>query len=270
MLVALTLVRQGVSSINVSGNPKLQVMPLHELAVLSSLTSIDCTDCPRLVSPPPKVAAMGGRHVVSFLHGVASRGVFCCDMPLVVTSPEDPLSPAGGTSLLFAGLTRAKAHDAGRRRLSADSNTRNRRGQKVPTADAGAEEAGEEVEGRVLRAEQWKPEEVKGWDKRLAFTVYDVGDDAGSARPHFYLGRAVYAVCWRVRPGGGAEKEVTDLLDTIQACAPRSSVVMFASDCETVSPEEAEEQIQAVKKAATRRLEGIRGKGEETLRVHDE
>ena len=60
-----TLVLDGVLvSLNLSGNTSLSALPVDELAAVSSLRSIECLGCPRLFSPPPEIAAQGGKAVM--------------------------------------------------------------------------------------------------------------------------------------------------------------------------------------------------------------
>jgi hypothetical protein len=51
-------------SLNLSGNASLSALPVKELALISSLRSIECFGCPRLFSPPPEIAMQGGKAVL--------------------------------------------------------------------------------------------------------------------------------------------------------------------------------------------------------------
>jgi hypothetical protein len=51
-------------SLNLSGNASLSALPVEQLALISSLRSIECFGCPRLFSPPPEIAMQGGKAVL--------------------------------------------------------------------------------------------------------------------------------------------------------------------------------------------------------------
>ena len=157
---------QGISSVDVSLNTRLEYLPLHELVTLTSLTSLDCTGCPLLVSPPRRVADKGGTEVVSFLRRVADKGVFCCDSPLIITSCGSSSMSSRESwhdegvddsfRLLFDALTSIESKKTVQKG-SGKSSWHARWGRK----DAEEAQHDERVPDGVIRAAHWKPEGVR-------------------------------------------------------------------------------------------------------------
>jgi hypothetical protein len=72
-----------LTALDVSGNARLERLPLASLVTLGSLTALDCAGCARLEIPPREIALQGGKAVVKYGRLLAQDGCTVSSMQLI-------------------------------------------------------------------------------------------------------------------------------------------------------------------------------------------
>eukprot|EP00960_Hanusia_phi_P012987 379667-Hanusia_phi.AAC.2 len=229
--------------IDVSGNPNLARLPVEELCGMRALQQICCSNCVKLILPPPEIAAQGGGAVMTYLRKVRDDGEPNKRMSLILIGHGE----AGKTSVLRALKSQ---HDrAGR--IDAD-------------------------EGRTIGIDLhlWEPEDNDG----LTFDVMDFGGQAvyGKTNQYFIVRRALYVLVWNVRRGKKTEEDSDTLMElkamisywirAIQARVPGAVVMLVATHIDLAENEEfLQQQCDEVKKSVEYELKKMSEEGQRTI-----
>ena len=219
-----------LTSINVSGMPSLERLPVPELVDLPTLTSLNCQGCPRLYSPPPDVANRGGVNVMKYLRLADPKqgGRFNTIIELILIGRGE----SGKTSVkksLIQG-TSEKIHE--------DKRTV---GIDMTQWDLGAEANG------------------------LVFNIKDLAGQAvySLSNQFFLVPRAIFALVWRVLPTMSADQESFELevadmistwLDAIQLRVPGATVVIVATHIDCAAPSQVDLQCKWVQALVDKKL----------------
>ena len=238
-----------MTAFDVSGHTHLARLPVGELAVMASLTSLECKDCPRLFCPPPEIAEQDGKAVVRYLQDVQANGVFNREIELIMIGKGE----SGKTSVVNA-LKEGKSG-----KIHEDNRT----------------------VGISLQQVRFEQTEADG-------LVFQVKDLAGQAvytltNQYFLVRRAIFALVWRVlAPQAGSqvqvEQQVSEMvsiwLDSMQLRVPGATVVLVATHIDCATEAEVKKQCQWVQALVAKKLQRFKEEEQATgipaLNVWDE
>jgi len=217
-------------ALDVSDNPELEMVPLKSLALMHSLESLECKNCPRLFSPPEEVACRGGKAVMSFIRGVIRKGQQNTQMPLFMLGDVGAGKTSVIRSLMAGGQSCAY----------------------IPPSD------------RTVGIDVFSWQAMAGaqaGEALLTFTVLDMGGMSlyAASRQLFLARRAVYVVCWSAVPKAregceGADPDpagrVRRTLLALQQRVPGASCVLVVTHVDVVERASLDQQVAEVREAA--------------------
>jgi len=162
-----------LKAVNVSGNARLERLPLTSLAGVGSLTALDCAGCPRLCCPPGEIAAQGGKVVLTYGKQLAQDSCTISSMQLIT------MGSAARTTR--AQLVRALMHaehphrgGQGTRRSGSEAQGRGGGGDSGGGGGGGGGRCNEnKIRCSENEANVWRPDTGDG-------LAWDLGDCAGA------------------------------------------------------------------------------------------
>lgn len=217
-----------ILKIDISNNSVIESIPIEEVCGMENLVEFECTNCPRLISPPPEIAAQGGKAVMMFLRLLVSDGKHNTSMVLFLIGDGE----SGKTSLLSA----LKAEDNKSKKIDRDDRT---------------------VGIDILK---WSLHSNYAID----YTVYDMAGQSIYKDTHTYFvgRRAIYLFVWRLVPSADVidiyarlKAMVESWIDTLQFRIPGASVMSIATHADCVTSEEAQSQTRQVLEIIRQRAE---------------